>query len=347
MRSFIFSLVTLCILTACSNRHTPEGIFDNYLYRLHNSLDIKGKKTSVEASLANAISILPRYPKRDVLQYPLKESKINLLEFLRLSQCDLQRHIGERNSSLGKLQKDSQRLIYDIEFIRLANICIDSLSLENPLREVLQVVTADKEAQLPLLLWNATFASEEFAHLFSLSTGYINAADFAAKPINLFEALNAIERMVRKEEITQSDFESALAVLASRKYLGELRRSIVLVIEGLDRADFLLKQRIEVNPLCRNNTPNTQFTIVENVFRKFYIGEVQPYFATVYQQAEKSLEILDQLIQLQNTPLVFDEFWLTLYRTDKSEWKQLKSAIQKHTKNWQMLLKQCGSLPQA
>ena len=345
--SCILSFAVLLFTTACSNRHTPEGIFDNYLYRLHNSLEAQGKKVSVDANVANAIKHLPRYPQRTTLLHPLSESKINLLEFLRLSQCDLQRHIGERNSSLGKLQKDSQRLIYDIEFIRLAKICIDSLALDNPLREVLHVATADKEKQLPLLLWNATFASEEFIHLFSLSTNTISAAGLADKPVNLYEALDAIERMVKEENFVQSDFENALAVIASRKYLGEIRRSIVLVKEGLSQADNLLRYRIDQKPLCRSNTPNAKFDIVNNVFRKFYIGEVQPYIATVYQQAELSLESLEQLIQLQKTPSDFDGFWSNLYRADNSEWQQLKRAIEKHTEHWQALLEQCGSLPQA
>lgn len=343
-------VVSFLILSACSSRHAPEGVFDNYLYRLHNSLEIDGKKLTVGPAVTRTIKVLPRYPKRSLLLYTLKESKINLLEFLRLSQCDLQRHIGERNSSLGKLQKDSQRLIYDIEFIRLAELCIESLALDNPLREVLQKASVDKQQQLPLLLWNATFASEEFAHLFSLSANYLSTEKPVQKPTALYEALASIKRMVVEDkslgELNQSDFENALAVLASRKYLGEVRRSMVLLKEALAHADTLLQQRVEQKPLCRNNAPNAQFEIVNNVFRKFYIGEVQPYIASVYQQSQAGLKHLDTLTKVQTTPEHYEKFWASVYTGNNSEWQQLQQAIELHTKNWQALLKQCGSLPQ-
>lgn len=352
-RRFFYATV-LClfialILSACSNRQTPEGIFDNYLYRLHNSLEIDEKKLTLEPVLAEAISILPRYPKRSSLLHSINTSSINLLEFLRLSQCDLQRHIGERNSSLGKLQKDSQRLIYDIEFIRLAKACIEILEADKPLRNVLQSAVKDKQTQLPLLLWNATFASEEWVYLFSLSTNFISAEQPPQKPNNLYEAFETLERQIGGDKnltrIDLSDFEAVLAIITSRKYLGELRRSMALIQTGLSQADALIKQRIDQRPLCRKSVPNAQFAIVNNVFRKFYIGEVQPYLASVYQQAEISLQHIDQLLALQTIPDTYHSFWLSVYKSDNSEWQKFKYSIQNHTENWQALLKQCGRLP--
>jgi len=242
-------VLSFTFLNACSSRHTPEGIFDNYLYRLHNSLEIQSPKTTVNAAVNREITQLTRYPQRKTLLYHLDESSINLLDFLRLSQCDLQRHIGERNSSLGKLQKDSQRFIYDIEFIRLAELCIDDLSPDNPLRELLQKATNNKQQQLPLLLWNASFASEEFSYLFSLSTEYLSA-----------KAIDSIARMIGENEnlsgVKQSDLEAALALFASSKHMGEVRRSMALVTESLSLADKLLRQRLNQRPLCRNDTPD-------------------------------------------------------------------------------------------
>ena len=340
--SFVF-------LSACSSRNTPEGIFDNYHYRLHNSLDIQSPKITVDKAASDAISKLPRYPQRKALLYTLNESSINLLDFLRLSQCDLQRHIGERNSSLGKLQKDSQRLIYDIEFIRLAKLCIDELPADNPLRNLLEKATQNKQEQLSLLLWNATFASEEFSYLFSLSTDYLSAKKPAPKPIALYEAIESIARMIDENEnlsgIKQSDLEAALALFASSKHMGEVRRSMALVTESLSLADELLRQRLNQRPLCRNDTPNAQFDIVNNVFRKFYIGEVQPYIAAVYQQAQTSIEALDNLAKLQTVPVAYDDFWSSVYSDKNSEWQQLTRAIKLHTENWQALLTQCGSMP--
>ena len=335
------------LFTGCANRESPENIFNNYLYRLYNSLESEGDKPSLKSNIDSAIASLPRYPKRIDLLHSLNESTINLLEFLRLSQCELQRHIGERNSSLGKLQKDSQRLIYDLEFIRLASICINSLSHENPLKTVLQIASDEKQQQLPLLLWNATFASEEFSYLFSLSTGFLGASETDLRPVNVYESLTSMERMVIDNQFDQVALEAAFAVLASRKVLGEVRRSMVLLHQGLEQADNLIRQRLEEKQLCRNNQPNKQFEIVNTVFRKFYIGEVQPYIASVYQQAETSFRLIDNLVKKQQTTKAFSQFWLAVYLSDDSEWQQVKKAIKIHTLNWQALLQQCGSLPQA
>ena len=348
----LFALfLCLSVLAACSDRNSPQGLFDNYLYRLHNSLEIDSKRQTLKSSFNEAAAQLPRYPKRTDLRYPIRESTINLIEFLRLSQCDLQRHIGERNSSLGKLQKDSQRFIYDIAFIHLADICIESLATDNPLKSVLQTARVDKQDQLFDLLWNASFASEEFAHLFSLSTGFISAERPAQKPNTLYESLAVLARASNEAEqlqrLEQSKLESSLSVIASRKYMGEIRRSMLLVREGLAAADDFLKQRIEGKALCRQATPNKQFDIVNNVFRKFYIGEVQPYIATVFQQAEASLQLLDTMFASKSLPNDYQQFWQALYRGENSEWLLFKNSIQIHTENWQQLLKQCGSLPGA
>ena len=129
------------------------------------------------------------------------------------------------------------------------------------------------------------------------------------------------------------------------KYIGELRLSMAMAISKLAQADALLNQRLTQKPLCYNQQANQQSKIVNNVFFKFYIGEVQPMLAQLHQQGKAVFGLIDKLQKHMATPDLFTEFWAEVYTAEDSEWQDFNAAIAKHTKSWQDLFNQCGGLP--
>jgi hypothetical protein len=55
----------------------------------------------------------------------LPPGKLGALDFLAISGCEVQVTIGKRNSSLGRMAKESQRLLLELEYLALAPECID------------------------------------------------------------------------------------------------------------------------------------------------------------------------------------------------------------------------------
>lgn len=338
-------LLLCLVLASCGSPKSAEAVFDNYLDRLSNSLDVDRDNDPTPSALR-------RYPLHRELLQTTAATKINLLDFLKLSSCDLQRHIGQRNSSLGMFLEPSQRLIYEYKFIDLGDACLQTLELDSELYKLLKESLTIKREQLAMVRWNAVFASDEFSVLFSLSTEPLNVEEAMLEPTELYGALDDIHQYTSASAMSSADefaLEQAFSVVVSSKRLGQIRHSLQLSQLFLAAADKLLASRLATRPLCFNERPNQKFDVVQTVFLKYYINEIQPYIAKLHQQSEPLLKRIErlsrQLNKDQKMSLVFDDFWSGVYLNEDSEWQSFNAAIKQHTINWQQLLTQCGRLP--
>jgi hypothetical protein len=351
MKSLFFCLRKICFiascifLVSCGSPKSAESIFDNYVDRLANSLDIERADYMASSSLI-------RYPLHRELIYTTEPTKINLLDFLKLSACDLQRHIGQRNSGLGRVLQPSQRLIYEYKFIELGEACLKTLDANSELYTLLEEALIIKREQLAMVRWNAVFASDEFSVLFSLSAEPLDVEMVAVQPNELYGALDDIFKYSNANTLSAYDeiaLEQAFSVIVSSKKIGEIRHSIKLTRDFLIQADILLTARLSNRPLCFNEKPNQKFDILQTVFLKFYINEIQPYIAKLHQQSEPLFSRIERLNNHLNDDTrmssAFDDFWNVVYLNKDSEWQLFNTAIKVHTKNWQSLLIQCGRLP--
>jgi len=353
-------------LTACRSDYTASDLFENYFYRLSNSLQVSDNVVDAQKKLSVFTSV-PVYPSRRTLQLAVPPLSINLLEFLRLSECELQRHIGQRNSGLGRVMEPTQQFLYDTQFIRLARMCLSSLEESSSSRSLLEQALAHKQQYLSSVVWNATLASQEFSTLFSTSAQPLSLVELEAGALQLVnDSANkkANQKIDEKVEVDDSKtfsmlshLESHYQVVGASKWLGRLRLSMQYASQQLALADSLLLSRIKDKPLCFNQRVSSQFRIVDNVFHKFYIGETQPYLAKLHQHTHRLFTLVDSLVQLQQPPAHFTAFWKSVYdeqgegvSSDKtieslSEWQNFNAAVRQHTRHWQALLEQCGKLP--
>lgn len=356
--------VGLLVLAGCSDRQSASYLWSDYAYRLGNSLQLDITIDADRLGRAEAWQNL-RYPSRRQLRQAVTPISINLLEFLRLSRCELQRLVGERNTSLGQLAPASQRFIYEWRFLQLARDCIRQLQTEQvgsagtELAEELQRVVAVKADNLPLVFWNAVAASAEFQGLFSLAAQPFGPEQVQVMPAALIDSLQELLQVQQEvienpggELLSLQHLESHFQVLAAGNHLGQLMLSMAAAIQPMQVMTSALQKRLQAPPLCYKRRPSPQAKILEAVFHKVYIGRVQPYLSAIHRQAsalQPQLQRFYAQAQALDRPLpqAYGQWWQATWAPAPADsvWQRFEAALTDHTRAWQQLLNSCGLMP--
>ena len=161
----------------------------------------------------------PRVPPNVAhLQLDIPLSTLDALEFVSLSGCHAQTTISKRSSILGQHAKPSQRLLLELEYLRLAPQCIALLrNRKRILANVLEVAWHEPKTQLPALVFNATLGSDEF-HSFWLAPRVLGDYPTVSSS-EAMSALTSINRDVHRwlngdYDAHNRDFEILLSEVA-------------------------------------------------------------------------------------------------------------------------------------
>lgn len=252
--------------------------FENYLTRLARSLGIEAPPP--------ASAEFPRPPRSGNLRLDVPAGNINALDFLSLRGCELQVTVGKRNSSLGRMARDSQKLLLELEFLRLAPACIAQLEAEGnreDLAATLKRAWENKRAHLPARIFNATLGSEEYRAFWQRArpAGTYPASGSSAAAAAL-EAINghAARWLDGDFRVDGGDFELLLSVVAGGGG-GAMLEELLRQQAWLDAATGLVERRAQRGPLCAPGIRHRAADILPNVVRKFFIGEIQPRAAAL------------------------------------------------------------------
>ncbi len=288
----------IMLLGACQN-DDAEQRFSTYLSRLERTMD--------EEQPPFTPTSLPAFPAPARLHLELASSSLDTLDFLALSGCEVQITIGKRNSSLGRMAAPSQRLLLDLEYLRLAPSCIELLTDKGKtdLAETLQQAYSLKQAQLPQRIYLATLVSPEFRAFWRppvLLEDYPRHTSSAV--------ITALEYIVRQTEHWlagdyQADggqFELALNEV-SKGDGGALLMALALQADQLTAADQLIAQRQARGPLCHGPIRPEAADILPNVVQKFFISDIQGWSASVASRRFGLLPPIDQLEQQLSSAL--------------------------------------------
>jgi len=111
------------------------------------------------------------FPGIDELRVPLAADGFHKIDFMALGGCELQITLGKYQSSLGRWPSDSQRLLLDLEYLRLAPQCIGHKQKlgQTELATSLEETRKLKRDQLAAAIFNATLANIEFQQLWGRS----------------------------------------------------------------------------------------------------------------------------------------------------------------------------------
>lgn len=273
----ILWLLPLLILSGCSGGDSLENRFDDYEARLARVLDLDyGPEPSPEP--------LP-FPSRRSLQLTLQDLRIDWLEFFALSDCDLSRVVGERNSSLGKVMAPSQQWLYERELLRALAECRQKREAEGEMEAAARLADIEtlKRRDYPLVIWNATWASPEYQSLLSTRGGALNTtfrlADHAELTATLSRLRELAEQESRQTDFTRTkppeDIEALNQSLVSAPAIGALWVSLELASARMARINNALQERLARRPLCPSGKPVEAARFLKNVLLNVYAPQVQ------------------------------------------------------------------------
>ena len=300
---------------------------------------------SLDTPLDIPLTSIESYPSRRESLAELKETKINIIEFLKLSRCPVQRLLGQRNGSMGEQQTHSQRYLYDLQFITLGEDCLEHIS-DDKLRAKLDAAISLKREQLGRSFWNATLASPELLYFAGGNRYDVEIARFqesivALENLNEYAPRKLLADPVRLKntQALSSGFESQLQVLQREKLL----RTHLSLQKTITRSLTSISSRLaETRAICPQRDPKRK-QIALAVFQKFYIGEIQPLISRVSQSGARVQNALSSLVvSSSHSEEAYDRYWNSNWneQTD-SIWSSYNAAVLTHTKAWQKALASC------
>ncbi len=289
-------LVLLCaVLAACSDKPALLDDLDTYTSRLARALEVEKPPVAPFSP-----STIPRK------KIDIPPGKISLLEFLRLFGCELQVTLGERNSQMGKLAPDSQRLLNTLQFIHHAPACIKTLQdrQQFELAGKLEAALIDKREQLPAFIFNATLAGPEIIALWQhdLPADYPDNTNLGVSTA-MDRLLGYTDAWLNGDPTAGWDsLEQTLSALRAGD-AGTLLYAMGTTHAYLSSASAMIASRLGERPLCINGQPNRQSSIFETVVVKFYIGGVQTRQARLNQRFHDLLPRIAALEERLNSVL--------------------------------------------
>lgn len=325
----------LCLLLASCGGQQPDAALARYLERLQRTLD--------QPVPAVALPDLPRLPARGELRLDLERSSLGTLDFLALSGCEVQITIGKRNSSLGIMASPSQRLLLELEFLRLAPACISHMQAteRSGLADLLQGAFDLKQQQLPALIYNATLGGPEYRNLWQPPQSLGSYPERTSSvPLTALTEIHASARrwLAGNYAANNIEFEILLSEVAQADG-GALLKALALQTGWLQAGDALLQARRQRGPLCSGPIRPAAASTLRNVIEKFFVGEVQPWSAALGRRQHELLPLVAALESALESalPLAYRQ-WQGHRDSQLQHWA---GAPRRHVEALQAVLEPC------
>lgn len=265
---------------ACADQELGANKLDNYIARLSNTTEI-----DIVESAPVARILAPQ-----LLETSSSEpaDSLSLIDFLSLSGCELQVNIARRNTSMGRTASPSQRLILDLEFLRLAPACIELLDAEDD-ADIADVLRQQSDARLAFLkqrIFTAILDGPEWRDFWeqpaTLGRYPETASGDAAQSLWVLS-----QRVLRFSNRTWSaedeDIEPLLASIRANAG-GQLLTAALLQASALDQANHILNTAHEQGRYCQNGKRTDVGTISKKIVTKFFAADIQAWSAQVSQR---------------------------------------------------------------
>lgn len=332
----------LCLLLSACAQSPGERLVEDYLTRLEDAGGVVRPDSDPV--------LLRVYPGHRERTLDLPDLRIGLPGLLDYGQCGMLGLISERNSILGKVMPISQRLVYEIRFLRGAEACVAAIEAsaepDRTFLAKLRETLAIKRETLAAVFWNATFDSPELAKSLSLAVqplapGRDNGFQISQRAIEYFRML---ARQLGDPSLTLDSavLEQQYQVLQAEQYGGRLLVTLALLGGALYQASTLLETVANRPDPCR--TPAGES--LPAVHREMVGPRLRPYLDQVREQGRRWLGALGGLLEAQSItpPEVFADYYRHMLSLDSRNglWQRFERAWQRHRRLWYELLKRCG-----
>ena len=365
--------VAMFALLGCFGGSTVKQSIDDYAARLSRVLD-----TPLPDSFNDKITTpLPKLADSATLKHAIEGVNINLREFYALQDCELGTVVAERNTSLGKSQLPSQRLVYESKLLNVLKSCEAALTKENESNQRnatlaatiaswreqktqnysktwANLVQGSQELRLALNTPERLFSVENnkdalssvnaLYYISSLSNKGLLLSDmYSSNTASSDTETEATNENNSERIIESSELEQQLKIIRSARLPATLWHTQQTLTQNLSLLTNMLETELDAVS-CPEGRASDKAKILRNVFYLFFIEEIQPVGSLVNQYHYK-LEPLweDWLAQ----PSLHKEFKRYIRQQSQDGFNQYSSAMKAHVNLWQGFLGRCNLSPVA
>ena len=355
--------VAIFALLGCFGGSTVKQSIDDYAARLSRVLD-----TPLPDSFNDKITTpLPKLADSATLKHAIEGVNINLREFYALQDCELGTVVAERNTSLGKSQLPSQRLVYESKLLNVLNSCEAALTKENKSNQRNAALAAtiaswrEQKTQDYSKTWaNLVQGSQELRlalntpeRLFSVENNKdalssVNALYYINSLSNKELLLSDTETEATNENnseriIESSELEQQLKIIRSARLPATLWHTQQTLTQNLSLLTNMLETELDAVS-CPEGRASDKAKILRNVFYLFFIEEIQPVGSLVNQYHYKLAPLWEDWLA---QPSLHEEFKRYIRQQSQDGFNQYSSAMKAHVNLWQGFLGRCNLSPVA
>ena len=365
--------VAMFALLGCFGGSTVKQSIDDYAARLSRVLD-----TPLPDSFNDKITTpLPKLADSATLKHAIEGVNINLREFYALQDCELGTVVAERNTSLGKSQLPSQRLVYESKLLNVLNSCEAALTKENKSNQRNAALAAtiaswrEQKTQEYSKTWaNLVQGSQELRlalntpeRLFSVENNkdalssvnalyYINSLSNKGLLLSDMYSSNTASSDTETEAtnennseriIESSELEQQLKIIRSARLPATLWHTQQTLTQNLSLLTNLLETQLDAVS-CPEGRASDKAKILRNVFYLFFIEEIQPVGSLVNQYHYKLAPLWEDWLA---QPSLHEEFKRYIRQQSQDGFNQYSSVMKAHVNLWQGFLGRCNLSPVA
>lgn len=269
--------------------------------------------------------------------------ELNLFQALSINDCNIQQYIGERNSSLGKVHTATNRLIYERQLLDSLNFCKSLKTSTHQL--ILEQLKTQKNNNWPAVINNYLINAEPVKEILASHSTLIETNDTGlTASLNFIEQISQFSHTQQKiNPDTIEQLKLSTAQLYNRPFLSQLFYTLEYTRYQLDQVSWLLKKQINKHA-CKQNYQPIEIDYLHNVFIKYYANILQPHLTKLNRM---QTQLAPKIANLwQHSRIQQSEFGQRyLNNSAGSVYQAFTDSINKHTQNWQALLKQCQLMP--
>ena len=365
--------VAMFALLGCFGGSTVKQSIDDYAARLSRVLD-----TPLPDSFNDKITTpLPKLADSATLKHAIEGVNINLREFYALQDCELGTVVAERNTSLGKSQLPSQRLVYESKLLNVLNSCEAALTKENESNQRNAALAAtiaswrEQKTQDYSKTWaNLVQGSQELRlalntpeRLFSVENNkdalssvnalyYINSLSnkelllsdmYSSNTASSDTETEATNENNSESIIESSELEQQLKIIRSARLPATLWHTQQTLTQNLSLLTNMLETELDAVS-CPEGRASDKAKILRNVFYLFFIEEIQPVGSLVNQYHYKLAPLWEDWL---SQPSLHEEFKRYIRQQSQDGFNQYSSVMKAHVNLWQGFLGRCNLSPVA
>lgn len=365
--------VAMFALLGCFGGSTVKQSIDDYAARLSRVLD-----APLPDSFNDKITTpLPKLADSATLKHAIEGVNINLREFYALQDCELGTVVAERNTSLGKSQLPSQRLVYESKLLNVLKSCEAALTKANESNQRNAALAAtiaswrEQKTQDYSKTWaNLVQGSQELRlalntpeRLFSVENNkdalssvnalyYINSLSnkelllsdmYSSNTASSDTETEATNENNSESIIESSELEQQLKIIRSARLPATLWHTQQTLTQNLSLLTNMLETELDAVS-CPEGRASDKAKILRNVFYLFFIEEIQPVGSLVNQYHYKLAPLWEDWLA---QPSLHEEFKRYIRQQSQDGFNQYSSVMKAHVNLWQGFLGRCNLSPVA